>query len=97
VLAGGGLIAGATTGLLALTRSNDLHDQCPNNGCPESKRHSLDQARQLALISNVMWGVTALGAGVCLIGILLPDGRDKSDASTTLQVSLTGIDLRGSF
>jgi hypothetical protein len=97
ILGGGGLIAASTTGILALTRSNDLHDRCPDNACPESEQHKLDQARTLALISNVMWGVTAAGAGVFLIGILLPDGRDKKTASATLGVGPTGVALHGNF
>jgi hypothetical protein len=108
ILAGIGLVSAAATGLVALKRGNDLHDVCPSNGCPESEKHKLDQARQLALVSNVMWGVTALGAGVCLLGILLPDGRGKSDSAklawgrdrapgARLQVTLGGAELRGTF
>jgi hypothetical protein len=95
ILGGGGLIAATTTGLLALTKSNDLHDRCPNNACAESEQHALDKARKLALISNVMWGVTAAGAGVLLIGILLSDRHDKQSA--TLGVGPSGVSLHGNF
>jgi hypothetical protein len=97
ILAAGGLISAGTTGLLALKRSNELHDQCPNNGCPVSKENDLDHARKLAMVSNVMWGVAGVGAGICLLGILLPNGSDKNEATTTVQLGLTGVSLHGGF
>jgi hypothetical protein len=97
IVAIGGLMGAGTTGLLAMKRSDDLHAACPDNACPESQEDELDHARTLALSSNVLWGVAALGAGVCLLGILLPDGRDKQAVSTSLRLNLGGATLHGSF
>lgn len=93
----GGLVAAGATGLMALKKSDQLHDACPNDACPSEKRSELDDARKLALISNVMWGVGALGVGVFLIGVLLPNKHEKDDSAPTVQVGLGNVSLRGSF
>jgi hypothetical protein len=93
----GGLVAAGATGLIALKKSDQLHDACPSNACPSEKRTELDDARKLALVSNVMWGVGALGVGVFLIGVLLPKKSKQDDSATTVQVGLGSVSLRGSF
>jgi hypothetical protein len=96
IIAAGGLIGAGGTGLAAVKQGQELHDACPNNACPASQRDEIDHARRLAMVSNVMWGVGALGVGLFLTGVLLPQRHEKRDG-TRLHMSLTGVDLRGSF
>jgi hypothetical protein len=96
IIAAGGLIGAGGAGLAAVKQGQELHDACPNNACPASQRDEIDHARGLAMASNVLWGVGALGFGLFLTGVLLPQRQEKRDG-TTLHLSLTGVDLRGSF
>jgi len=68
---GVGVLVGSVTGVMSLTKSSSLKDQCPDNKCPEyntpSFQDQLSTAKTLGTVSTVSFVVG--GAGI-LTGIL---------------------------
>jgi tetratricopeptide (TPR) repeat protein len=99
-LAGASLVTATVTGLLALKRGDQLKKQCTDDICPPDQRAALDKANRLAMVSNVTFGLAALGAGLGLTGVLLPSS-EKAPATTQLglkaSASFAGLDLHGQF
>jgi hypothetical protein len=74
-LAGAGILAGSITGLLSIGKTWTAKDSCVDNRCPPSTFEEIDSARSLATISNVAFVVAGVGAGVGIVGLLLPKQR----------------------
>jgi hypothetical protein len=102
---GAGIIAGAITGILSLSRAGTVEGICPDGVCPTQEK--LDQAKPdndaaltLANVSNVAFALGVVGVGVGVAGIFLSGGEaKKSEQQTSLRVLVgpTGIGLSGSF
>lgn len=75
-IGGAGLVAGTITGVLAVTKKNDL--DCPGKECPPSQHDKLDSANTMAMISNVGFGVGIVGVAVGTV--LLVAGGKKTEA-----------------
>ncbi|MBX3201949.1 MAG: hypothetical protein KF894_27685 [Labilithrix sp.] len=75
-----GVGVGAVTGLMSLSRTNDLKDACPNDRCPSDKRSELDDTRSLGNISTIAFIAGGIGAGVGVAGLLL-SGSSRSEAT----------------
>jgi tetratricopeptide (TPR) repeat protein len=80
ILAGVGaglIVTGSVTGLMALSRTGDIEDACPNGVCPADYPldRERDRARRLALTTDVLLpvGAAALGVGVLLYFLLNRD------------------------
>jgi len=73
-----GLIVGAITGGLSLAKTSDTKAaHCTGNACTPDAAPGLDEANTLANVSNVAFGVAALGVGVGIFGILTPPKQDS--------------------
>lgn len=60
------IVAGAITGVVALGKSNDIADKCPNDKCPKS--FDLDDARSSARTWVRVTDVLMIGGGVVALG-----------------------------
>jgi hypothetical protein len=98
-LAGVGLVTGAVTGVLTLLRKNELEESCPDHTCPTKEADKLDNAKTLALVSSISFGVAAVGAGIALTGLLLPNGDKRTAQAVRLRLSAgpTSLSLSGAF
>jgi hypothetical protein len=104
-IGGAGLVVGAVTGALSLSKQGSLEDECPGNVCPESKRGEHDEIVALANVSNVAFGIGAVGVGVGIVSLVLSlsDGDEQDaprSASGTRVEPLVGVGsvgLRGAF
>jgi PEGA domain len=85
-LGGAGLIVGTVTGVLSLDRTRAASEHCTGNKCTPEARGDLDEAMKMANISNVGFGVAALGTAIGLTGILLSSG---SSEKTSAKVHVT--------
>jgi len=104
-LGGAGLIAGAITGALSLSRASDVEAICPGGTC--ATQEALDKAKPtnesaylLANISNVAFAVGVIGVGLGVTGLVLSRGAAKKpDNAAGLQVFVApnGAWLRGTF
>lgn len=102
---GAGLIAGAITGILSLSRASAVEDLCPGGVCPS--RQTLDQARPkndaaltFANVSNVAFAVGVVGVGVGVTGLFLSKRESKKPAqgaSLHLTFGPSSIGVAGSF
>jgi hypothetical protein len=77
---GAGLVVGAITGLMTLSKASTVKDECHNMVCgPGGPSSDLSSANSLATISTVGFIVAAAGAGVAVVSLIV--GHKKSDAA----------------
>jgi len=87
-----GLAVGGVTGLMALSKKNDL--DCPDKECPPGpQQDNLDTAKSLALVSTIGFGVGLAGA---VVGTILLVSGGKSESPQTARLPRTRPYLRGS-
>jgi hypothetical protein len=104
-LGGVGLIAGAITGGMSLSRASDVEAICPGGMC--ANQAALDKAKPtneaaftLANVSNVAFAVGLLGVGLGVTGLVLSRGEaKKSENAATWHVFVApnGAGVRGTF
>ena len=98
--------AGAITGGVALDKSNELNDNCPdkNQICPEEHQDLKDSADSLAIATNVLLPV---GGALAVAGVVLVIlGRDRGEDSSGVasigfapfaSAEQAGLTVRGRF
>jgi hypothetical protein len=105
-VAGVGVVLGAITGGVSLSKAGDVKDQCTNDVCPTSTESDADTSLALGHVSTVSFVVGGAGAvlGVVALALALTgDGEepaaDDAVPSATLepQVGLGFVGLRGTF
>ncbi|MDQ2647689.1 MAG: hypothetical protein M3020_28085 [Myxococcota bacterium] len=95
-----GLVTGSVTGLMALSKKNDL--DCPDHECPPgTQQDNLDSAKSLALVSTIGFGVGVAGAVIGTI-LLVSGGSNERPQTAALPrtrpyVRGNTIGLEGSF
>ena len=78
-VAGAGLVAGAISGGLALSRHGELEDQCA--AAPGCSEDDIQGGRTLAHVSTASFAVAGVGAALGVI-VLLVTGADEQEAAT---------------
>jgi tetratricopeptide (TPR) repeat protein len=92
---GVGLIAGATTGVLAIKKGNDLEGPC-SQGCPPALHDDNNTYNALRTWTTV--GFAVGGVGVVTGAVLLWTTRDReSGASISVAPGAGGVQVRGVF
>ena len=66
--AGVGVLAGAITGVLALSKADSLESQCTGSACPRSAEDDLSTSRTLGNVSTIAFVVAGAGVVVALVG-----------------------------
>jgi hypothetical protein len=98
VLGGAAVVAGVTSGLIALSAQDELDEACQEDGgCPADMTDTIDRFELNAAIANVAFvtAAVATGAGVTL---LLIDGSSRDSARVELRWSAAGrVDVSGRF
>jgi len=100
---GAGLVVGAITGFMSMSKTSSLKNDCPNDQCPASKHDDLQSAKSLATISTISFIVAGVGATVGIIDLLANKGSSSSPepapTAATLQpyVGLGSAGIQGSF
>jgi hypothetical protein len=94
-IGGAGLLVGAITGAITLSKGGDVDEICPNARCTPEGRAKIDDATVVANVSNVAFGVAGVGVALGLVGIAI-SGDGASD-DVALHVTPRGMTLRGSF
>lgn len=96
-----GIGVGAVTGLMSISQTNELKDQCPNNVCPRDRQGDIDSAQSLGNISTIAFIAGGVGIGVGVVGLLM-SGKDTKETGSTKPrvdpvVSGNYVGLRGTF
>jgi hypothetical protein len=103
---GAGVIAGSVTGVLTLSKTSSLANECPGNVCPPPAHADHDSASTLATVSTVSFIVAGAGAALAIVSLVA--GHDEpaaapaqpSTASHTPVVPWLGLGaagIRGAF
>lgn len=84
-----GILVGATTGILSLSRAASAKQMCDGTECWPEARDDADSSKRLATASNIAFGVGLVGLGVGIVGLLTsnPAKAHKQDAGFRLQVT----------
>lgn len=81
-LAGAGVIAGSITGVLAMSKANNVKNsgQCQNNGtlCNPSEDGDISSGKTMATISTVSFIVAGVGAVVGVVGLFVGGGSSPA-------------------
>ncbi len=104
-LGGVGLITGAITGGLSLSRAGTVEELCPGGTCATQTKLSEatpvnDSARTFANVSNVAFALGVASVGLGVAGIFLSGSETKKSPETTslrVLVGPTGVGLAGRF
>jgi hypothetical protein len=76
--AAAGIGAGITGGL-ASAKAGDLESSCPDKVCAEEDRETLDSARTLATVTDVLIGVAAVGAAAAVVLFFVEPRLSRED------------------
>ena len=96
---GVGLVVGAITGGMAMSKVDDIKSRCIDNHCPPEDEDEGSSADTLATVSTVGFvaGGVLAAAGVVLL-VWRPGGAsDAPDGSASLRVGPAGVQLSGVF
>lgn len=70
-LAAVGIGVGAVTGIMSISKTSDIKDDCNGDKCPTSRKDDIDSAKGLGNISTIAFIVGGVGAGVGVVGLVL--------------------------
>jgi hypothetical protein len=92
-LAGAGLAAGVTSGLLAISAKNSaLAQGCVQGACPPSAQPSAHRAETAATLSTVSFVVAGIGAALAIAGLAWPRASMVSASNATSPTIGVGAD-----
>ncbi|MDB4935473.1 MAG: hypothetical protein JWP87_2445 [Labilithrix sp.] len=74
-----GIGVGAVTGLMSISKVNDVKQNCPNDVCPLDRQSDIDSAKSLGTISTIAFIAGGVGVGAGIIGLVL-QGKQSSEA-----------------
>ncbi len=83
-----GVAVGSVTGIMSLSKTSSLKDQCPNNQCPASVYDSSSfqsdksSASTFGTVSTIAFIVGGAGVVVGVVGLFLPQGHATAHATT---------------
>ena len=102
VVTGAGVLLGGITGVMSLSKTSTVKDNCKGNTCPASQQSNIDSASSLATISTIGFVVAGAGAAAAVVGLILWSGEGKAEAhsgaaSFSPWIGPGSAGLRGSF
>lgn len=104
-----GVGVGSVTGLMSISKVNDVKKGCPNDVCPTTSQPDIDSAKSLGTISTVAFIAGGVGIGAGVIGLVLqskqsstesappPGTSAKSTLTVRPDVGPTSLGLHGTF
>lgn len=96
-----GVMVGAVSGIVSLSRASDAGSLCDGNRCPPETRGDIDTSITTANISNVGFVVGALGLGAFVVSVVTRGHETASTPRSSLAVRPyvpgAGVGVRGTF
>ena len=81
-----GIGVGTVTGVMSLTKTNDLKAICPNDQCPPGKEGEIESATSLGNIATAAFVVGGIGLGAGIVGLLMSSGGEKEPPASAAHV-----------
>jgi hypothetical protein len=79
-LGAAGLVVGSVTGLISLSKTSSIKDNCFGTRCPTSEKSNIDSAKNMATVANISFGIAIVGAGVGVLGYFLWKGEQARES-----------------
>lgn len=102
-VAGAGVLVGGVTGVMALSKSSSVKEDCVDNRCPPSTHDDIDSGRTLGTVSTVAFVVAGVGAGLGVYALYSSDKNAPADRQASRAkrvdawVGLGSAGVRGAF
>lgn len=101
-VAGAGALVGSVTGIMALSKSSSVKEDCVDGRCPPAAHDDLDSARRYGTVSTLAFVVAGVGAGVGVYALLAsgessPERRASRERRLDAWVGPGSVGARGSF
>jgi hypothetical protein len=77
-----GIGVGSVTGLMSISKIDDVKAHCPNGVCPPEQRSDLDSGRSLGTVATIAFVVGGAGVAAGVVGLIL-SGKQKAHAPET--------------
>lgn len=94
-LGGAGIVVGSVTGIMALSKHNQLAAVCPGSRCEETYRAENDSYQRVGMVSTIAFVAGGLGTAAGVVLLLVkpqtlvqqPSDRDRAPAKTSFRWS----------
>lgn len=94
-LAAVGIGIGAVTGLMSMSKVDEIKPDCVGDQCPESRAGDIDDAKSLGNISTIAFIAGGAFAAVGIVGVVMSNGhKDEAKPGVTAKVSKTSKPAR---
>lgn len=78
-LAAVGVGVGSVTGLMSISKVNDIKKDCSGDTCPADRQGDIDSARSLGTISSIAFIAAGVGVGVGVVGYFMSKSPPSSE------------------
>ena len=84
-VAGAGVLVGTITGIVHLTETSALEDECPNSVCPPDRQEDIDDTATIGHVSTVSFIVAGAGAAMGIIAAVLSDSGEPEQSGSIVR------------
>jgi hypothetical protein len=98
-VAGAGVVLGTISGIVSFSKSSSLNDLCKGTQCVPAAQGVVSSGRTWATISTVSFVVAGLGAGACIVGLVLssPAQTQPVKAGASFDFGPGSVSVQGRF
>lgn len=82
-LGGAGLLVGAITGIVSLSKTSTVKDACPTKTCPLSVQPTIDSAKTFGTVSTIGFIAGGAGIGLGVLGLFLSSPAAKKPTASS--------------
>jgi hypothetical protein len=89
-----GIGIGAVTGLMSISKVDEVKKDCPNDVCPPSRQGDIDSAKSLGTISTIAFIAGGVGVGAGIIGLVLQGKRSAETSAPTTATATAKVTVK---
>ncbi len=76
-----GVGIGTVTGLMSISKVNDVKKDCVDNHCPQSRQSDIDSAKSLGTVSTIAFIAGGVGVAVGVVGLVMSGKSEATEPS----------------